>query len=992
MSEILPREQGVERSILQWLDGLGWETYGQDDEWGATILDREYDRGTSEVIYWNVLREQVIALNDDITEDNVDSFLNSLRRNLDHESLMAGNRAFHNLLRTGKKFNVKHDTNGSTKRTYIDLIDFEHPENNRLIAANQFRVSRTHSIRPDITLFVNGIPLVQFELKSLAQDNDYYDAIDDLREYEDLVPRLFIPGLFNVAADTTELRYGAVGATHEFYEPWSDAPPEYASDIPMQQAVQALCNPETVLDILDNYVFYEQSTGGDAKIIPRHMQYYACRRILERVRTDDHRRGLIWHTQGSGKSYTMLYAAKNLLERDVIDSPQVFIIVDTDKLASQMSDTLSAIGFERSEVAGSIKHLQDLIEEGKSQLVLTTIQKFQDVEPHSAGNDDIVVMSDEAHRFMEADLGSRLEAAMPHAFHFGFTGTPVHEGASQLDRNTFREFSPEGEQCLHRYSIKEGIDDELILPVFFTLWHDVEWSIDEDAMDVEFEQSFRDLPTEEKLAVIQDAFTSTELAELRPRVEAYVEKLNEHFDTKVDANGWKGMVVTPSREAAALYGELLLDSRPNEEVEVLYTATGDDSKRLRQFHTTNEERDKIVRRFREEDQPKLLVVHNMLLTGFDAPVLKTMYLDRNLKNHTLLQAIARTNRPADGKNNGEIVDFQGVFRNIDDALEYDAETKAFAARDQDELFAELEAQLEAIEGIFEAIPRDDSQETMQACLARVSKHPEKREFKQGFRRLQDLYESVSPDKRLVETDIQDRYQWLNRVYIAFRRNNSREENPEEEMREKTKRIVEDNIEVEEIKDQFPVYTISEEHLEAVEELDEPATQATSIAHATKEHLQPRVDKNPRYQRLSERVTDIVNRWQSGDMDDPEAVDKLERLEREAIELESRAAKRGINEAEFAVFSELVDHHEELLDGADKAEALARDIYTAFEREVDTSFEGWETNEKTLDHIEVVIIDVLVKEYDKADLVKTEAFIENVRDYLIENVASSSGRP
>lgn len=315
MGEVLPSEAGVERSILQWLDGLGWETYGQDDDWGATILDRKYDCATSEVIYWNILREQVIAINDDITEDNVDSFLNSLHRDLDHDNLMDGNRAFHTLLRAGKKFNVKHGNNGTTKPTYIDLIDFEDPENNRLIAVNQFRVSRTHSIRPDITLFVNGIPLVNFEVKSLAQDNDYYDAIDDLQEYEEHVPRLFIPGLFNVAADTTELRYGAVGAGREFYEPWSSAPSEYQDEIPMKQAVGALCNPATVLDILDNYVFYERSTGGDVKIIPRHMQYYACQCVLQRVRTGDHKRGLIWHTQRSGKSYTMLYAAKNLSNR-----------------------------------------------------------------------------------------------------------------------------------------------------------------------------------------------------------------------------------------------------------------------------------------------------------------------------------------------------------------------------------------------------------------------------------------------------------------------------------------------------------------------------------------------------------------------------------------------------------------------------------------------------------------------------------------------------
>ncbi|PSP87431.1 DEAD/DEAH box helicase [Halobacteriales archaeon QS_4_69_34] len=984
MADVLPREQGVERSILQWLDDLGWETYGQDGEWGATILDREYGRTTSEVIYWEILREQVIAINEDLTEDNADSFLNSLRRDLDQDDLMDGNQAFHTLLRTGKKFDVKHENNGTTKPTYIDLIDFESPENNRLIAANQFRVSRTYSIRPDVTLFVNGIPLVQFELKSLAQDNDYYDAISDLQSYEERAPRLFIPCLFNVAADTTELRYGAVGAETGFYEPWSDAPPEHEDEISMRQAVGALCNPATVLDILDNYVFYEQAAGGEVKIIPRHMQYYACQRILERVRTGEHKRGLIWHTQGSGKSYTMLYAAKNLLEQDVIGSPQVFIIVDTDKLASQMADNLSNIGFERSTVAGSIEHLQDLIEEGQSQLVLTTIQKFRDVEPDTAGNDDIVVMSDEAHRFMEKDLGSRLDAAIPHAYQFGFTGTPVHEGESELDRNTFREFNPEGEEFLHRYSIKEGIDDELILPVFFTLWHDVEWDIDEDAMDAEFEQSFRDLSTEEKLEVILESFTSTELAELRSRVEAYVEKINEHFDENVDANGWKGMVVTPSREAAALYGGLLLDSRPEEEVDVLYTATGDDSERLRQFHTTNEERNKIVRRFREEDEPKLLVVHNMLLTGFDAPVLKTMYLDRSLKNHTLLQAIARTNRPADGKSNGEIVDFQGVFRNIDDALEYDSETKAFAARDKDELFDDVETQLEALEEIFEGIPRDDAQETIQACLARVSKHPEKREFKRGYRRLQDLYESISPDRRLIESGIQRRYQWLSHVSVAFRRNNNREENPEDEMREKTKRIIEENVDIAQIKDQFPVYKISDEHLEAVDEMDEPAAQATSIAHATQDHLRPRVDQNPRYKRLSERVTDIVSRWQNGDMSDPDAVERLERLEREAIELESEAEERGMSDTEFAVYSELVDGHEELIDDEAEAETLAHDLIQGFESEIDTSFKGWKTNEGAIDHIEVMIIDVLVKEHDRADLVKAEDFIENVRSYLIEN--------
>ena len=985
MAETLPSEAGVEHSILEWLDGLGWEVYGLDGGEGAAQFDREYNRGGyMPVIYWALLRERLKHINDDITESNVDRFLNSLRRDLDVEDLMDGNREFHQLLRSGKQFDAKH-TNGTTKPTYIDLIDFDDIENNHFVAANQFRVSRRQTIRPDITLFVNGIPLVQMELKSLAQNNDYFDAITDLQGYEEDVPRLFVPGLLNVAADTGTLRYGAVGAGTEYYEPWSDAPEEYQDPNEMKQAIQALCNPNTLLDILRNFVFFESGPGGLAKIVPRHMQYYAVHCILHRIHTGDSERGLIWHTQGSGKSFTMLYAAKNLLEREVMDSPQIVIIVDTDKLASQMRDTLSNVGFERSEVAGSIDHLQQLIEEGQSQLVLTTIQKFQDVEPNVQGNDEVVVMSDEAHRFMEAELGSRLDAAIPNCYHFGFTGTPVHEGESDLDRNTFREFSPDDEECLHRYSIKQGIEDQLILPVYFNLWHDVEWSIDETHMDEAFRREVEGHSQDEIRELIEESFTSRELGELEPRVEAYVEKLSEHFSTKIDANGWKGMVVTPSREAAALYGERLENRYDPGDIEVIYTAADGDSDRVRQYHTTGEERDRIIKRFKEEDAPKLLVVHSMLLTGFDAPILKAMYLDRNLQDHTLLQAIARTNRPAEGKHNGLIVDFRGVFRNIDEALQYDYETIKHAARNEEDLFEDLQDQVEELMAIFEDIPRTNTPESLEACLARISKHPERRQFKQGYRRLQDLYESVSPDGRLIESGIQAKYQWLNRIYVAFERSNNRNPNPENELREKTRDIVARNVDIEEIKTQYPIYKIGEEHLEAVEEMDDPAAKATSIAHATQDHLQPKVDRNPRYERLSERVNDVVERWQSGNLGDPEAVEALEQLEREVIELENEVEERGLTDAAFALLADLVDSYDDVIEDDLEAESLATDIYDAVRANVDTGFDGWHQNESVRKQIEVQIIDVLVKEHDQAVLVKEGDFVDDAREYLIQNM-------
>jgi type I restriction enzyme R subunit len=978
----IPTESGVERSLLAWLRDLPgphhWTVYGLGEGEGAAVLDREYERENRQVVYWNLLRERLIAINDDINERNADRLITSLRRDLDHDELMAGNRHVHQLLRRGKKFNAKHG-NGTTKPVYVDLIDFEHPENNAFVAVNQMRVTRGPSVRPDVTLLVNGLPLVHMELKSLTQDNDYTDAIADLSDYEEKVPRLFYPTLLNIAADTQALRYGAVGARPGFYFPWSRAPLQYQDGNELKQAVQALLNPATLLDMLRNYVFYEQKEGGTAKIVPRHMQYYAVREILGRIREGQKRRGLIWHTQGSGKSYTMLYAAKNLLEREVMGSPQLFLVVDTDKLATQMGNTLSAIDFDRSVVAGSMEHLERLIEQGQSQLVLTTIQKFQDVAAGRQGNPEVVVMADEAHRFMERLLGNKLEGAMPDAWHFGFTGTPVHEGESEVARSTFRNYCPGGEPPLHRYSIRDGIQDEVILPVYFTLRHQAEWAMDEEAMDEAFDLSLQHLPKDQKLATIRKALTPRDLGELRPRLETYADVVVDHF-AGIEQNGWKGMVVAPSRKSAALYGQMLAERRSAGDVAVLYTAAEKDSDLIAQFHTSREERDAIIRRFKEEKQPKLLVVHNMLLTGFDAPILKTMYLDRRLTDHNLLQAIARTNRPAKAKTNGEIVDFQGVFENLDEALSYDAETRSFAAKDKDQLFAEFEAQLDSIYGLFDEVAKTDSQEALHQALARVSKHPARRDFKQGYQRLQDLYESVSPDQRLADPTIEKKYRWLSHVWVAFRRANNRDEHPEETIREKTREIVEQHVDVTRVKEDFPIYKVGQDHLEAIRG-QEPAAQASSIAHAVQAHLRPRVGQNPAYEKLSERVQEVLHRWQSNQISDPDAVDALERLERQIIEMQNTAEEHGFDEIEHAIFVLLTGDYDV---PADRAEGLANIVTERVDREVDTNYAGWQRNETALKQIQQEVMRALISETE-TELVK-QGFAQDALQYIVANHA------
>jgi type I restriction enzyme R subunit len=434
-----------------------------------------------------------------------------------------------------------------------------------------------------------------------------------------------------------------------------------------------------------------------------------------------------------------------------------------------------------------------------------------------------------------------------------------------------------------------------------------------------------------------------------------------------------------------MYGARLIELPGDQEVEVLYTATKDDPDLIEQFHTDSEERDSIVKAFKQEENPKLLVVHNMLLTGFDAPILKTIYLDRNLKNHNLMQAIARTNRPAPGKENGEIVDFQGVFENIDEALDYDDETKQYAARDKDDLYDDLVEQVERVMDIFDGIPKTDTQEATSEAIERVSTHPERREFKQNFRRLQNLYEAVAPDGRLVSEGIQRDYKWLSRIHVAFKRATSGEDDPEEEMREKTREIINKHVDITEIKRDFPTYKLGTKILEDAEGLDNPGVKAAQVAHATREHLHPRENQNPRYKRLSERVTDIVERWQGEEMSDPEAVEALKSVEKEVLNVEEEADEEGMDAAEFAIYTHLTEETTDAIESDEQAEKVAEKIVSQFRERVDRGYAGWRTNQQTIAEIERILLDVLVVEHELGHLIRDDdGFVDDIRNYLIQN--------
>jgi type I restriction enzyme R subunit len=286
--------------------------------------------------------------------------------------------------------------------------------------------------------------------------------------------------------------------------------------------------------------------------------------------------------------------------------------------------------------------------------------------------------------------------------------------------------------------------------------------------------------------------------------------------------------------------------------------------------------------------------------------------------------------------------------------------------------------------IFDGIPKNDSQEATYEAVERVSSHPERRDFKQGFRRLESLYEAVAPDGRLVSESIQDEYKWLSRIHVAFQRTTSGKTDPEKEMQEKTRRIINDHVEINQIKDDFPTYKLGTEYLEDADGLENPGVKAAQIAHATQDHLHPRENQNPRYKRLSERVTDIVERWQGDEIGDPEAVEALKQVESDVLRVEEEAEEQGMDDAEFAIYTHLT---EEVSDdvGLDKAGSVAAEIVSEFHDRVDRDYPGWRTNKQTRTEITQILFDVLLVEHDLRHLIQDDdSFIDDIRGYLLQN--------
>ena len=654
----------AEEPARRLLEQLGW-TYVPAEQ---LALERATER---DVLLKDRLRAALLRLNDGLTGGQAERVI----FDLEHAdgSGMPRNQLVHEYLTYGMTLDVE-GPSGRDTRT-VRFFDFDDPHGglNEFVVTTQFRVRRGNEkgdmnddqrmVIPDLVLFVNGIPLVVMEAKSpMLMDVWKTQAVRQLRRYQEAEPQwvgagapaLFHYNLLCVAHCGAGAVFSTLYAPENAYSEWKSVLPCTEQEVrdrfevePKGQAVLivGLLSPMTLLDILRDYVVYELDNGKLIKKLPRYQQYRAVTAAMKRVtegRRPEERGGVVWHTQGSGKSLTMLWLATKLRREPGLNNPTIVVVTDRKQLDDQIARTFERCGFPTPEQANSGSDLRRLLTSSTGRTVMTTIQKFEEVLAAPVGEldalnlaDNIVVMVDEAHRTQYGQLGAKLSRALPNAVLVGFTGTPIDKS---FRRSTMRRFGP----LIDAYTIRESVQDGATVRIFYEARLPDLAIHGAETLDKLFDTLFSD-ETEAQREEIKKRYANREtVAGAERRIQMIALDIAEHFKTKVKPNGFKAQVVAPNRLAAIRYAKYLNDFHVR--AYPIITTSANDGIEFKEAMELNQ--DQVTNSFTLPDgEPEVLVVVDMLLTGFDAPVEQVLYLDRGLQEHGLLQAVARVNRP-----------------------------------------------------------------------------------------------------------------------------------------------------------------------------------------------------------------------------------------------------------------------------------------------------------------------------------------------------------
>ena len=691
----------IEQMTIASLQKNGWKYVPAEE------LPRRYD----DVLVEPLVKAALIRLNPEITEEpsRADEVIMKLRAvilSVRPHNLIQQNEDFKKLIFEKNSFPFGKDGR-SVPIKFFGTITKDELAKNEYIVTNQWVYpQQQYGKRFDIVLLINGMPVAIGELKTPVRPAiSWLDGAEDIEKYEKSAPQMFVPNVFNFASEGKCYRYGSVGMPAAKWGPWHT--PDNKSEgslADVKVSMEDMITPGKVMDIFQFFtLFATDKKHQKYKIICRYQQYEGANLIVQRVVAGYPRQGLIWHFQGSGKSLLMVFAAQKLRMIEVLKNPTVVIVDDRLDLETQITAQFNAADIPNMESIRTKEELVNFFRQDQRKIAITTIFRFGDVEEELNPSENIILMVDEAHRTQEGELGIKMRKALPNAFFFGLTGTPIN----RIDHNTFKTFGALEDKSgyMSKYSFSDSIRDNATLPLKFEPVP-VEMHINKEKLDQEFEALTEGLTEEEKSELSKRVNMKAIMYE-RNRIQKVCKHIVQHYTTKIDPNGYKGQVVVYDRECCLMYKEELDKLLPPEASTIVMDTNNDKAGRYKAYRRSRDEEERVLDQFRDKTHPlKLVIVTSKLLTGFDAPILQVMYLDKPMKDHTLLQAICRTNRTYDsGKSFGLIVDYIGIFDNVAKALNFDESSMKKVITNIEEVKKQLPALLRKCLSYFMGVDR-----------------------------------------------------------------------------------------------------------------------------------------------------------------------------------------------------------------------------------------------------------------------------------------------
>ncbi|MEM8514444.1 type I restriction enzyme R subunit [Massilia sp. MP_M2] len=999
-------EDQLEQETLGWLTDTGYSyVYGPEIAVDGDAPERS---NYTQVVLVDRLREAMSQLNPLVPcvarEDALRQVLN-----LDTPVLLSANRLFHRMLVNGVP--VEYQRDGETRGDFVRLIDFANVTGNEWLAVNQFSIKGPkHTRRPDILLFVNGLPLVLLELKNPADENaDIWKAYDQIETYKEQIPDLFQYNEVLVIADGTEARMGSLSSNAERYMAWRTIDGVALDPLgqfnELETLVRGVLAPAYLLDFLRFFVLFEDD-GTLIKKIAGYHQFHAVRAAIMQVvaasRPEGTQKGgVVWHTQGSGKSITMTCFAARVMRETAMENPTIVVITDRNDLDGQLFGVFSLSQDLLREQPVQALTRQDLraklANRPSGGIVFATIQKFmpgedEDTFPLLSDRANIVVIADEAHRTQygfEAKLKSRkvkslplgtgaapallqeaaeapaqyqeryqvgyaqnLRDALPNATFVAFTGTPV----SSEDRDTRAVFG----DYIHIYDMQQARDDGATVAIYYES-RLAKLGLREgslDGIDDEVDELAEDEEDDQK-AILKSRWAALEkVVGAEPRIKQVAADLVQHFEDRDKAQSGKAMVVAMSREICAHLHNAIIALRPDWHdddpekgvIKVVMTGSASDKPLLRPHIYSKQVKKRMEKRFKDPDDPmRLVIVRDMWLTGFDAPCVHTMYVDKPMKSHNLMQAIARVNRVFRDKQGGLVVDYIGIASDLKQALkEYTASKgRGRPTVDAYEAYAVLEEKLDVLRAMLHKIDYSDFLTGGHGMLAKAANHV--LGLKDGKKRFADTALAMSKAFTLCCTldeakTVRDEVAFFQAVKVLLtKRDISSKKRTDEERDLAVRQIIGSALVSNEVVDIFNaaglekpnIGILDDDFLNEVRNLPERNLAVELLERLLEGEIKARFATNVvQNNKFSEMLTNVIKRYQNRSIETAQVMEELIAMAKKFKEEAERGASAGLNSDEIAFYDALADNEESVRElGDETLKKIAHELAESLRRNV-----------------------------------------------------------